>query len=206
METSGKRLKRGDVREDGMVFWAYNRGAPWFISRERFEVKSKKARRLAGLWNRSNRAKYLTHKKNWDQRNESWRSNYLRQWRSLNRSKHHQLTREWCAKNIHRVRELNAHKRAHKKNAIPSDVWWEALGENFLRARRISKCVGIKFVVDHIYPLARGGSHCHRNVQVIPASLNQSKHAKVKVDLPSCYRADGWTRLGPQCLEIKRAG
>ena len=197
------KLKRGYVREDGMVFWCYHSGDEYWISKEKFEIRSKKARENATKWNRNNRDRYLVHKKNSDRKHEARRSRYLQKWRTENRLKFQEIHRKWCENNRHRLCELQTRKRARKKDAIPDDVWWQAVISNFAIARRISKCLGIPHVVDHIYPLARGGSHCHRNLQVIPAALNQAKHAKIQVSLPSCYRSDGWGKLGAKAIQIQ---
>jgi 5-methylcytosine-specific restriction endonuclease McrA len=46
-------------------------------------------------------------------------------------------------------------------------------------ARRISKCIGIQFHVDHIMPLARGGKHHPSNLQLLPAKINLRKKARI---------------------------
>ena len=46
-------------------------------------------------------------------------------------------------------------------------------------ARRLSKETGIKYHVDHIIPLAKGGPHLPWNLQVITKDENLSKGAKI---------------------------
>lgn len=48
-----------------------------------------------------------------------------------------------------------------------------------LRAR-LSNCTGIIFHVDHVVPLARGGSHSPCNLQVITSIANMRKHARLE--------------------------
>jgi len=45
--------------------------------------------------------------------------------------------------------------------------------------RRVSKCLGIAFHVDHIYPLSRGGKHHPSNLQLLPAKINLRKRSKI---------------------------
>jgi 5-methylcytosine-specific restriction endonuclease McrA len=45
--------------------------------------------------------------------------------------------------------------------------------------RRITKCMGLPFHVDHIYPISRGGKHHPSNLQILPAKLNLKKKSKI---------------------------
>lgn len=51
-------------------------------------------------------------------------------------------------------------------------------------SRRITKCTGIKFEIDHIIPVSKGGPHHHRNLQILPGTINRRK----------------FTRIGYQCF------
>jgi hypothetical protein len=197
------RRKRGEVREDGKVFWCYNYGEEYWISAERFAVRVGKAREDARRWNRSNPEKRTIQKARWQKKYADRMSLYFKQWRNRNRDKVRELNREWRERNQERVTELQARKRARKRDAASTDSWVKAVRQIFEIARRVSKCLQIPHAVDHIYPLSRGGSHCHRNLQVLPHSLNQSKHARTHVVLPSCYRNDGWSMNGPASLGPK---
>jgi 5-methylcytosine-specific restriction endonuclease McrA len=83
---------------------------------------------------------------------------------------------EWTKNNLSRklarVRKYQAMKRNLKllcgdTNVIK--VFYDA-------AKRVGKCVGIKFHVDHIVPLSLGGSHHQKNLQWVPYMWNLSKH------------------------------
>jgi len=83
---------------------------------------------------------------------------------------------EWTKNNLSRklarVRKYQAMKRNSKvlcgdTNVI--QVFYDA-------AKRVGKCVGIKFHVDHIVPLSLGGSHHQKNLQWVPYMWNLSKH------------------------------
>jgi hypothetical protein len=45
--------------------------------------------------------------------------------------------------------------------------------------QRLEKCLNIKFHLDHIIPLSKGGLHYHLNMQVIPAMINLKKGNKI---------------------------
>ena len=83
---------------------------------------------------------------------------------------------EWSKNNKSRkmasVRKYQAIKRNSKVLCGDSNimkVFYDA-------ARRVEKCVGIKFHVDHIIPLSLGGSHHQSNLQWVPYMWNLSKH------------------------------
>ena len=48
--------------------------------------------------------------------------------------------------------------------------------------RRVSKCLGTPFHVDHIRPLCKGGKHHPSNLQILPAKLNLRKRGKLILD------------------------
>lgn len=190
------KRKRGEIREDGLVFWCYNCGEEYWMSADRFAIRAEKARENARRWNRSNPDKRKIQKAQWQKKHAERISLRLKKWRSRNRDKLRELNRDWQNRNQDRFAELQARKRARTRDAVLADSWIEAVRQIFGIAKRVSKCLQIPHVVDHIYPLSRGGSHCHRNLQVLPHSLNQSKHARTHVILPSCYRTDGWSING----------
>lgn len=47
------------------------------------------------------------------------------------------------------------------------------------RAEKLGKIAGVKYHVDHLVPLSRGGEHCPENFALKPASENLSKNNKV---------------------------
>lgn len=62
-----------------------------------------------------------------------------------------------------------------KRAAIHPDHDWD-IELTLLEMRdRLADCLGIKFSIDHIIPLGRGGDHHHTNLRAIPHSLNVRK-------------------------------
>ena len=187
-------IKRGSERHDGFVFWAYHKKTAYqyWVTKTKFKelidrknsslrqwrLKNKKH---SAEWRKKDRIKNLdkrrTQSASWAKRNPQKAASNLRKWKTENREK--------CV-------AVEEKRRAMKFNAIPGDYWEKAVDGFFAISERISKCTGIKHAVDHIIPISRGGSHCHRNLQVIPFSLNSRKGAKLDFILPNCYRSDGW--------------
>lgn len=50
-------------------------------------------------------------------------------------------------------------------------------------AERVTECTGLKFEVDHITPVIRGGKHHQNNLCILPAAINGKKGARLDFDL-----------------------
>ena len=214
------RLKQGTIREDGMIFWCYKGyGKEYWVFPEVYVVKRKKARALCAAWNKANPEKVRAWNKAanperrraisvaWNKANPERRRARDAAWYKANRSKHLANSSAWAKNNREKKRASRAawdkanpekqklrtaRRRAVKLKAVPDDANVAFVAGFYAIASRVSKCLGISHDVDHIVPLALGGSHCHRNLQVIPASWNYRKHARYDYPLPDCYRTDGW--------------
>jgi len=67
-------IKRGTIREDGKIFWCYNRGAEYWVTPEKFKFNQERNGRWAKenpeihrennrRWNRNNRARFNENKR-----------------------------------------------------------------------------------------------------------------------------------------------
>jgi 5-methylcytosine-specific restriction endonuclease McrA len=138
------RHKRGQIRQDGMMFWSYRYNNEIWLTPENFTKRHQQ--KLA--WQRKN-VDPIQNRKN------------VMEW-----------TKNNLSRKLARVRKYQAMKRNSKvlcgdTNVIK--VFYDA-------AKRVGKCVGIKFHVDHIVPLSLGGSHHQKNLQWVPYMWNLSKH------------------------------
>ena len=139
-----RKLRRGDTREDGMIFWSYSLNNEIWLTPEKLAIRNQK--KLA--WQRKN-VDPIQNRKN------------VMEW-----------TKNNYAKKLARVRKYQAIKRNSKVLCGNNNVihaFYEA-------ARRVGKCLGIKFHVDHIVPLSLGGPHHQSNLQWVPYIWNLSKH------------------------------
>ena len=169
MPPSRKKWKRGDIRGDGMVFWAYSKnsieGCHW-VTKEKFEEKKRKLVENMRLW----------RKKNPEKPKEQ-----CRKWREKNREEHRRRAREW-SKNNPEKRKVIMNKCTSKRRALQNKIYIEldSLKKEFIHqiyemSVRISKCLGIKHHVDHIIPIEKGGHHSPDNLRVLPAYWNRVK-------------------------------
>ncbi len=98
----------------------------------------------------------------------------------------------WDKNNWDKVLLRNSKRRALKKNATHPNHNQD-IEKVYVNMRiRLEDCLGIKYNVDHILPLTKGGYHHHGNLQTIPESLNDSKRANLKFRHPSLVH---WTEL-----------
>lgn len=208
------RYKRGDVREDGKIFWAYSKnyadGMMWYPE-DVFIEKQQRALEKAKEWRKNNKEKtrkqaakwrainpdkykqikarcYSKHRESHIERTRAWRernpekqSLSSKNWRKNNHEKFTSILKEWRKNNPGKQRTYDAIRRAEKKKGRKD------LTKNQLAiitclydlSNRLGKKLGIKFHVDHVVPLSRGGKHEPTNLQVMPATLNVQKHARV---------------------------
>lgn len=227
------RRKRGEVREDGMVFWGLDKGYECWVTSERFQERRRQENEKMKLWRlrnpkkakesalrsrNKNIEKVRARTREWQVKNpekayqasRSWRLKNrererltCRLWRESNRAASREASRNWSKNNPARVCEIRQKRVATKRKAIPDDIWQNAVDQIFEISRRVSKCLGIPHSVDHIFPLAKGGSHCHRNLQILPAAINHSKSCLLRCRIPSCYRCDGWAKGKPAFIEMQ---
>jgi hypothetical protein len=176
-----KRHKRGDVREDGKIFWKRTKGKNTWLTPDKFEQY---------------RAKHANGVKLYCRRNKQARKEYFDKWYSENRHIHQKLGKEWAKKNRKKVLEYQRTSRSRKPDYYRMKYSFygsrrrakmlsvdKPLTKNqekiikvfYQQAKRLQKMLGIEFHVDHIVPVSKGGLHVPSNLQVLPASLNMLK-------------------------------
>lgn len=74
--------------------------------------------------------------------------------------------------------ESTRKRRAKLKDAVPSDYDRDGVLAMYRLAQKISKITGVQMHVDHIKPLALGGEHDVKNLQLLAGTLNVAKGAK----------------------------
>lgn len=108
-----------------------------------------------------------------------------RYWQIANPEKHAAATRAWQAANPEKAAQYTRNRRALKKNAEGShtvaDVRTIFENQRGLCSNcqaKLFKSGKQKFHVDHVMPLALGGSNDKYNIQCLCPTCNLSKHAK----------------------------
>lgn len=131
-----------------------------------------------------NKDKISESLKSWRDSNQDVIVQYRQEYKVLNPDKLKERKYNYRINNSDKISALNAKRRAAKLHRIPK---WSTVADLkyiaalYAHSQRITKCLGIQFHVDHIIPLQGqtvSGLHVPSNLQVIPASLNLSKHNK----------------------------
>jgi len=194
MKNENQNLNRGFVRSDGLILWTKFKktGFEYWVTKERYEELKKQKNSYLKKWRDRNRIKTREQAK-------GYRLKFLekarlrnRIWAQKDREKNPKKNRIWKQANKARCVYLEEKRRARKKSQIPDDCWNQVVSGFYQISDRLTKCLGIRHAVDHIFPLSKGGSHCHRNLQVLPFSWNSKKLARLDAELPNCYRTDGF--------------
>lgn len=180
MESTTKPV-RGDIRSDGRIFWQrYTRRG---TVRELWLKPSSFAKKEAARISFRNRNRESIN----DGRRARYANNAELAELTRARSREYRLKNRAMVLVRQRVRsslvktdpvlsfEKNHYFSAKKIGAVPHDFDSGIVRGLAQTIRRVSECTGIRFSLDHVIPLARGGEHHHRNLQVIPLRINQMK-------------------------------
>jgi hypothetical protein len=190
--------KRGDVREDGMVFWGKIHKKPYWLTREKFQQYLSKEKEALKRNYEKKKSERLEKFKNYYSANKERHRELGRQWINLNPEKRTAVCKKYYQNNKEKVGLANKKWRDNNKEKAKA-IWKRIAGQRrekikdsiplsknqkkiveflYQQAQRLQSRLGIKFHVDHIVPIAKGGKHTPTNLQVIPASINVRKHAR----------------------------
>lgn len=115
-----------------------------------------------------------------------------RRWREKNPERSQENDRNWRRNNPEKIRTIKRRRRARKLGAGGAHNSKDIAEIRKLQRNRCARCrlslKGKEVHVDHIIPLARGGTDDRRNLQLLCASCNHQKWA--------CDPIDDMRRLG----------
>ena len=85
--------------------------------------------------------------------------------------------REYRERNHAYFAESEGNRRAeiNKSDSSNSRVDRRLIKQIYICSRRLSKCTGFGWHVDHVKPISLGGEHAPHNLQVVPQRWNQVK-------------------------------
>lgn len=147
----------------------------WYRKHKVKKLQKQKERR------QSNLEFYRERDRNLKKKNPEKHRAQSRAWNKNNKERFKQNLSNWKESNKERfkllIRTGAAKYRARKRNACVklSEAQEKIIKTIYDLRQRLEHRLGIKFHVDHIVPLAKGGLHIPSNLQVLPASLNHQK-------------------------------
>jgi ATP/maltotriose-dependent transcriptional regulator MalT len=203
------KLKRGTVREDGMVFMNYKtNGKEWWATLEKYEELKNRDKKAHVDWRSENKDVVSQRNKSWREANPEKARENLRRWVSQNKERSNELKRNWRKNNpekakqeyqnkkrdIEKFRQSGRCRRAKRRalllERLHPDHNQEIERVLIKQCQSLTKRLGIKFEIDHIVALSQGGWHHHLNLHIIPMSWNRRKHSKDNSVLPDCWKPE----------------
>jgi 5-methylcytosine-specific restriction endonuclease McrA len=206
MDENTQKLKRGDRREDGMIFWKKKCGIDLWYSEERFKEEKAKQQRQSKEYYENNKFRLSEYTRVYVEKNAESKKQYWREYAQKNKEKKKAYIKKYRIENTEKlflykqknkekiaarkrqysirnpgiIMELKARSRARRKNAARdlTNSQKKINRQIFLMAKRLKQCTKIDWHVDHIIPISRGGLHVPSNLMPLPAKLNLRKHAK----------------------------
>ena len=137
-------------------------------------------------WQRENKDKYNARLRAWAEKNKG----KIRSYGQARKESKSVYDREYRAKNVERLRDIravNSHKRRVKTKdqigTVDKDIRKKlALAQRWKCAACLCSLRTVKAELDHITPIARGGAHDNKNLQLLCPYCNRSKGAKIPED------------------------
>jgi DNA polymerase III alpha subunit len=191
MKLKNKNLKRGDSRDDGKLFWGYDKnhkdGERW-ITLDQFQKYQDYNLKFRKKYYSDNRNKGIENANNWIKNNRDQFNKRRRENRIKNIEIVRQKESQYKERSKHLKTANHAKRRSLKKQSsvLLTKSQKQIIDCFYAQAHRLENRIGIKFHVDHIVPLSKGGLHSPANLQTIPARINISKN---------CHRIFTWREL-----------
>ena len=162
-------LKQGDWNKDQTKrFWKYHKpskNGEWWLTPEKFDQYRLRSKIQCS---KSRKENPDTHR------------NAVKNWRKNNLQKCKEYWKFWSNKNSEKIFNNKSLRRQREKSTTLTNSECLIVKVIVDCRKRISKCIGIPFHVDHIIPLSKGGQHKPFNLQILPAKINQRKHCKIE--------------------------
>lgn len=168
---SNKEASRNRLKE----YYKKNRDSRLQYAKEYREKNYEKVKAATAKYSSENRDKINKTRKIYRNKNLEKFKKWNKEYYLKNRDSILEKSKMWKKSNPEKVNASCAKRRAMKRNQLHPEH--NVLLEERLqhKARVMEKLFNEKFTVDHILPLAHGGFHHHKNLQILPQKLNLEK-------------------------------
>lgn len=151
----------------------------------RYAANPEKYRASVAAWQSSNPEKVKTRMSKYYVENKEMLNEKHSKWVNENPEKAKKNIVEWCAKNKDSVRIYSHTRRARKREN--GGKLSKGLADKLFKLQKgkcacCKKLLGDNYHMDHIMPLAKGGSNTDDNMQLLTATCNLQKRAKDPID------------------------
>lgn len=152
--------------------------------REKYAEKKVEKNKKQKEYYEKNKEKILLGQSEYYKRNRVASNLYSKAWAEKNKEKRRAIGRAWASRNRDSAKENTAKRRAVIKS---SGVLSKGIVKRLYEIQK-GLCVccknklGEKYHLDHIIPLAKGGTNTDNNVQLLTSECNLKKGAKHPVD------------------------
>ena len=165
------------VAARGKEYYENNKEKCLALSKAYAKNNKEKLDRYKNKYYENNKEKVLATKKAWADRNKEQISIKAKEYRSKNKEKVREINRAYNQANKDKRNALHAKRRALKFRATIrlTELDKFVIDEMYSLAKLRTEQTGIRWHVDHIVPLTKGGLHKPTNLQVVPGSWNESK-------------------------------
>lgn len=125
-----------------------------------------------------NREKVRMSKRLWNNKN----LDYFHEWNKNNPGVHEAAVRKWQKNNPDKVNAIGENRRARKmgNGGKITAAEWISIKEKYGNMCLYPGCNRTDITMDHVIPLALGGTHTADNVQPLCSHHNKKKSAKIK--------------------------
>lgn len=151
------------------------------ITQEEKEAYAIQNRKRVAEWQRANPARVRA----WFVKNSDRRRRNHAEWRKANIEHCRAVKAAWNRRNPEKGRMYEATRRAAKAKAGGHFTVSDIVEIKLLQRTRCAACrrsIRKVYHIDHIIPLARGGSNYRSNLQLLCQPCNNKKHAKDPID------------------------
>ena len=181
--------------EDGKAWYEANKETVLAKQKEFYANNKEIILERNKAWREKNKDKVKEIKKKWSDNNKEARRSHQKAYRDANKEKIRASNKEYREANKEAIKEkAKAYGKANKDKRNVNSAKRRALKfratirlielDKFIIDEMYSLAVlrteqtGIRWHVDHIVPLTKGGLHKPTNLQVVPGSWNESKGNK----------------------------